>query len=116
MFKLLKRNSADRINFEDFSTHEFLTENACKQSSGAVVKQLDEEITDEFRTNLKLDQQDETSNEAWNNTASKLKYTLKNTLVSEPQMQSKNCLINKTLKDSFQEQESKIFYQNIEEN
>ena len=90
LFKLLKRNSADRINFEDFSTHEFLTDNN-KQSKI-------EEITDNFKKDLKLID----NNESWN-TASRLKHTLKNNFTE--QIQSKNGLINKTLKDSYQEQD-----------
>jgi hypothetical protein len=89
LFKLLKRNSADRINFEDFSTHEFLIENKPSRI---------EEMADNFKSDLKI-MDDE--NESWN-TASKLKCTLKNNL---DQVQSKNCLINKTLKDSFQDQD-----------
>ena len=93
LFKLLKRNSADRINFEDFSTHEFLVENKPSKI---------EEMTDNFKTDLKvIEDENETESEQWS-TASKLKYTLKNNL---DQVQSKNCLINKTLKDSFQDQD-----------
>ena len=95
LFKLLKRNSADRINFEDFSTHEFLVENKPSKV---------EEMTENFKSDLKIIDDE---NESWN-TASKLKCTLKNNL---DQAQSKNCLINKTLKDSFQDQDaiSKIY-------
>ena len=105
---MLKRNSADRINFEDFSTHEFLTDNANKQAANIALTKLDDELGDNFKKELKINDQDSTTSDAWNNTASKLKYTLRNTMIADQQLQSKNCLINKTLKDSFQEQESKF--------
>ena len=52
-------------------------------------------MTDNFKADLKILD----DNETWNNTASKLKCTLKNV------DQSKNFLINKTLKDSYQDQD-----------
>ena len=47
LFKLLKRNSTDRINFEDFSTHEFLMQT--KQEFSQV-----EELSKNFNNELKM--------------------------------------------------------------
>ncbi len=49
MYKLLKRNSNDRINFEDFSTHEFLSNNKKELNELAVADELSKNFNNELK-------------------------------------------------------------------
>ena len=88
LYKLLKRNSADRINFEDFSTHEFLSINP--PSTPTI-----DELTTNFNTELKI------LDDQVNNAANKIgikKNTFKN--IQEQKRINSN---NKPLQESYQE-------------